>query len=183
MPDPSESTPIPEAARLCLDCGLCCNGVLFDQVRLQPGDQAKALTARGLKIKKGQWFNQPCTALCGTLCRLYEDRPARCRDFECRQFRGVATGKISYESAAGRIAAVKEEVAGIERLLELTGGGNVRKPLAQRYATALAGSPEAVETSGLTESMDRLRERLAEWFRMEEPAPLRIPAKTENHLG
>ena len=166
MPDPSEPAPHPDAARLCPDCGLCCNGVLFDQVRLQPGDHPKALTAHGLKLKKGQWFNQPCTALCGTLCQIYEDRPIRCRQFECRQYRQVAAGKISYESAVQRIGEVKQQVARIEMLLATTGGGNLRKPLAQRYATAMETRRETVETTGLTAAMGRLQAGLDEWFRV-----------------
>ena len=163
MPD---APSIPDAARLCLDCGLCCNGVLFDQVRLQPGDNRKSLTARGLKIKKGGWFNQPCTALCGTLCLLYQSRPTRCRQFECRQYQQVAAGEISYESAVRRIAVVKGQVARINLLLPPSGGGNTRKPLAQRYATAVESSPEAAQNSGLIEAMSRLQMELNGHFRL-----------------
>jgi hypothetical protein len=166
MPDSREPAALSDAARLCLDCGLCCNGVLFDQVRLQPGDHAKALTARGLKIKKGQWFNQPCTALRGSLCQLYQDRPLRCRQFECRQFRGVAAGDIRHESAAARIADVREQVAGIEAQLSAMGGGNLRKPLAQRYATAREASPDAEGFSAVTAAMNRLQAALDEHFRI-----------------
>jgi len=164
--DSREPAAIPAAARLCLDCGLCCNGVLFDQVRLQPGDNRKALTARGLKIKRGGWFNQPCTALCGTLCQLYAARPTRCRQFECRQYRLVTTREISYEAAAGRIAQVKGQVAGVEKMLAQCDGGNVRKPLAQRYATALELDPEVAEACGLKEAMARLQSMLERDFRI-----------------
>ena len=156
---------IPAAARLCLDCGLCCNGVLFDHVRLQPGDNRKALTARGLKIKRGGGFNQPCTALCGTLCQLYAARPTRCRQFECRQYRLVTAGEISHEAAAARIAQVKGQVAEVEKMLVHCGSGNVRKPLAQRYATALELNPVAVGTCDLSETMGRLQMELDEHFR------------------
>ena len=157
---------VADAGRLCLDCGLCCNGVLFDQVRLMPGDHAKGLTARGLKIKKSQWFNQPCTALCGSLCQLYRDRPTRCREFSCRQFQGVAAGEIRFEAAVERIAGVREQVRRVEDLLARCGAENERKPLAQRYATALEKSPEGVAASGLEAAMGLLRGELEEGFRI-----------------
>ena len=165
MPNPSEFAAPPDAAPLCLDCGLCCNGVLFDRVYLQRGDIPKALTSQGLKIKKGQWFNQPCTAVCGTLCRLYQDRPARCRLFECRQFQQVAAGLISYESAADRIRSVKIQLTELENLLAGCGGGNVRKPLAQRYATVVEASRSGIVNPLLTAAMAQLQADLNAHFR------------------
>ena len=42
------------AAHLCAACGLCCNGVMFHTVKLQPNDSAPALAALGLKLKRKQ---------------------------------------------------------------------------------------------------------------------------------
>ena len=52
--------------QLCPNCGLCCNGVLFADVELQPGDDAGRLAALGMALKKkgGQRaFVQPCRCL------------------------------------------------------------------------------------------------------------------------
>lgn len=155
------------AARLCLDCGLCCNGVLFDQVLLQPEDHAKALTARGLKVKKKQFFTQPCAALCGTLCTVYEDRPTRCRLFVCRQFQGVAAGKILEGDAKARIAEVRRQVAGVEKLLNLTGGDNLRKSLSQRFANAMAQAAESPDHAKLAQAMEQVQATLGEHFRVQ----------------
>lgn len=128
-----------EAAGLCLDCGLCCNGVLFDMVELQPGDLAKALTAKGLKIKKKRWFRQPCAALCdGTLCALYLDRPVRCRAFECRTYKAVAASEVSTEQARRRIAEARRQVVEVEACLGQFDELQTGKPLAQRVANVLA---------------------------------------------
>ena len=172
-----EPTPADAAAALCLDCGLCCNGVLFDQVWLVAGDNAKALSARGLKLKRRRFFNQPCTALCGSQCSIYGDRPTRCRKFECRQYQLVAAGEIPAESAAGRIGEVRCQVAGIEILLAAAGATNRRKPLAQRCATvmeAVPASPDgnALLYSSLTGAMALLQSTLRDHFRVEDD-PLR----------
>jgi uncharacterized protein len=153
------------AARLCLDCGLCCNGVLFDNVRLQPGDTAKALTAQGLKIKKGQFFKQPCSGLNGALCTLYQNRPTRCRAFVCGQFKAVAARDVDFATAAGRIAEVRHGVAEVERLLSGTAGYNLRKPLAQRFATAMGAELEEGQRVELDAAMSTLQEKLTTWFR------------------
>lgn len=171
-----EPTPADAAAALCLDCGLCCNGVLFDQVRLVAGDNAKALSAKGLKLKQRRFFNQPCTALCGSQCTIYGDRPTRCRKFECRQYQLVAAGEIPAESAAGRIGEVRCQVAGIEILLVAAGATNRRKPLAQRYATVMAAAPGPPEGNGgdnaaLTNAMNLLQSTLREHFRVEDGSP------------
>ena len=38
--------------QLCPACGLCCNGVLFADVELQPGDNAGRLIDLGMALKK-----------------------------------------------------------------------------------------------------------------------------------
>ena len=54
---------------LCLECGLCCNGVIFADVQLEPEDDARRLRSLGLKFaanRKSQIVNhkfaQPCAA-------------------------------------------------------------------------------------------------------------------------
>jgi len=108
-------TPNSEVAitnELCNACGLCCNGVLFKDVQLQPGDDAAHLRSLGLPIREPRRvpprtgrsphshevrktrFPQPCAALCdGNRCRIYAERPARCREFECALFKSVAAGE------------------------------------------------------------------------------------------
>src|SRR5437879_4693777 len=48
-------------ANLCLECGLCCNGVIFADVRLQAGEDATALRNLGLSVSRNK-FSQPCSA-------------------------------------------------------------------------------------------------------------------------
>src|SRR4051812_30010660 len=85
-------------ARLCGACGLCCNGVMFHSVRLQPNDSARELAALGLKLKRRKqqdWLLQPCPAYQDGQCSIYAQRPQRCRLFECKQLQRVKTGEIT----------------------------------------------------------------------------------------
>jgi hypothetical protein len=74
------------AERLCTACGMCCNGVLFEIVRLQPQDSIKELEKLGMQVNRRKtepYFKQPCRMLDGCSCTIYEQRPTRCRRFEC----------------------------------------------------------------------------------------------------
>jgi uncharacterized protein len=132
------------AARLCAACGMCCDGTLFHAVKLQAGDSRRALAALGLKVRrKGgeNFFAQPCPAHRMSCCTIYEARPARCRDFSCRQLMRLNAGEIGENEA---LARVREARAGVERVQKLMGRlaeTNPRRALVQRVANALTDAP------------------------------------------
>src|SRR4051812_25402442 len=104
--------------KLCLTCGLCCNGVIFADVQLQPGDDATRLEALGLSLKNFPKqksaqtsisdsnavslkikFSQPCVAFDGCRCRIYADRPKYCREFDCALLKCVNAGEVKTAGA------------------------------------------------------------------------------------
>ncbi len=169
------------ASRLCSACGMCCNGVMFHTVLLQPSDSPKALSAIGLRLKKRKngkhYILQPCPAFCGSHCSIYAARPERCRVFECRQLQRVATGEITEATALEMIRETHRRVTEVTDLIERSAGGggtNPKKPLSKRCETAMAeplhsaSEPEAVELRHrLTEAMRELDEVLDREFRVE----------------
>jgi hypothetical protein len=165
----------PEAAtRLCAACGMCCNGVLFFSVRLQAGESARPLTARGLKIKRradGLHLLQPCAAHTGTGCTVYEDRPTRCRLFVCRQLLAVDADRISEAAALAKITEARRLTSRVQDLLEEAGDTRGHKALATRYETVFT-PPLDPETSALRESltaaMAELEDFLAREFRVDD---------------
>ena len=127
--------------QLCPSCGLCCNGVLFGDVELQRGDDAKQLAAAGIMlVPKGrkQIFNQPCACLAGGLCRIYAERPARCRAFDCRALQRVQRGKITLAAARQAVAEATRCSNEVLRLVRALGNPDESKPLSRRYATVMA---------------------------------------------
>jgi len=129
------------ASRLCNACGLCCNGVLFHLVELQPADSPNLLLERGLKLKwkRGhRHIEQPCPAYRNSCCTIYEFRPERCRRFECRQLKAMHAGEISELQAHEKIAAAKALVARLEALLAQAGVTNPRRPISKRFEAATA---------------------------------------------
>ena len=129
------------ASRLCLACGLCCNGVLFHTVRLQPNDAPKELAALGLKLKRkqrGDYIIQPCPAFCDGHCAIYAQRPERCQRFECRQLQRVKAGTLTETDALEKICEVQRRAAHLDGLSRRADGSLRKGPLAKRCETALA---------------------------------------------
>jgi uncharacterized protein len=128
-------------SRLCPACGLCCNGVLFGDVELQPGDDANHLETLGMDLfVKGrkQRFNQPCACFDGKLCRIYDDRPSRCRSFECRLLQRTQSGQLTVTYALKAMEEARRSADVVRKLLRELGQTDERVPLSRRYAAAMA---------------------------------------------
>ncbi len=147
------------AARLCAACGLCCNGVLFHTVQLQPGDSAKALSALGLKLKRKQghhYLLQPCPAFKKSCCAIYAARPTRCRLFECRQLQRVEAGETTEALALEKIREVQRRVAELDELLERAGRTNRKRPLSKRFEKVIAEPIESLTDPAAVALRNRL---------------------------
>lgn len=151
---------------------MCCNGVMFHLVKLQPADSPKALAALGLKLKRKRrqdCIQQPCPAHRDCRCSIYEERPVRCRVFECRQLQRVATGEITETAAQENIGHAVMLVAEVDTLLLRSGATNMKHPLSKRCETAMAepldpSSDEAViqtraQLSRAMKELDALQDR------------------------
>ncbi|MGH8048303.1 MAG: YkgJ family cysteine cluster protein [Chthoniobacterales bacterium] len=158
------------ASRLCAACGMCCNGVLFHAGVLQEGDSERALSALGLKIKRRgspPHFLQPCTAHRDSHCTIYDQRPQRCRLFNCRQLLRVATGDITESAALEKIHEAKSRTARVENLIDRLAETNPRRALAQRCANALTGTEANPLHAELKSAMSELEALLKTDFRVE----------------
>lgn len=123
------------ASRLCLACGMCCNGVLFHIVRLQPTDSIRDLDALGMQINRKKhepYFRQPCTFLSARTCTIYDARPTRCRLFECQQIKDLRAGEIDEAQALNMIEGAKRLVEEIEAMLAAMGDTAKHLPLLER---------------------------------------------------
>jgi uncharacterized protein len=128
-------------SQLCPNCGLCCNGVLFADVELRGGDDARRLENLGLSlVKKGTKlaFAQPCACFDGKLCNIYADRPKRCRTFECGLLKRVQADETDAEAALKIIAKTKRQVEKVRGLLRQLGQNDERLAMTKRYAAAMS---------------------------------------------
>ena len=162
-------------AQLCPACGLCCNGVLFADVEVGPGDDAKTLVAAGLALKKkgrNTAFSQPCSCFDGALCRIYQARPGRCRAFECGLLKRVAAKRTSPAAALKMIARTRGQAERIREQMRQLGNHEEHLPLSQRFARIMAkpidlgGAEELVEVRAeLMLGVDALMKVLQREFR------------------
>lgn len=151
---------------LCLQCGLCCNGALFADVRPEAGDRSPLFAGCDR-------VNQPCPAFNteDCTCAIYPDRPARCRKFECHQLLGVRKGGVSVAAALKTIRTARRRAAEVEKLLHALGFGGTKSALkarfkhCQRAAETGRLAPEQFERlADLQQAMHRLTMLLAKDF-------------------
>lgn len=126
--------------QLCRACGLCCDGTLFDLVKLERSDDAGKLKTLGLpvSISRGRnpvaRFPQPCSALCeDRTCRLYAARPWQCRTFECQLFKDAKAGRIAFAAALPLVKQARRRADDVRRLLRELGDTDEHRALGERF--------------------------------------------------
>jgi Fe-S-cluster containining protein len=126
----------PAIDQLCLACGICCTGVLFNDVVLGSAEAA-TLSAAGLPVVRRYRrlrLAQPCPALQpDNRCRLYQQRPARCRQFECALLRAVRAGQLDVPAAVRAIDQTRHQADRVRRLVRLLGDRNEAMALRARF--------------------------------------------------
>jgi len=139
--------------RLCTACGLCCNGVIFADVQLLPGDPVARLQRLGIApppTKKPSSrpikINQPCPAL-ATQCTVYANRPCYCRQFECVLFKNLASGKIKEARSLKIIATAQKRAERVRKLLRKLGDTEETLSLSKRFRRV----QKRVETSPIND--------------------------------
>jgi uncharacterized protein len=164
------------ATRLCVACGLCCDGTLFEIVRQQEGESAAEWLRLGLRVQRQQgvvFMQQPCSALKDRCCSIYAQRPVRCRRFECKQLQSVLAGAIELPEALQRIHDAQQLIEQLRALLDEKGFAEPEEPLLTQIERALAQRPnsswlpEQHEVHAqLQNHSETLREHLREHFRV-----------------
>src|SRR5688572_5768689 len=97
-----DTTPTTEAP-LCLYCGFCCDGTLFDRAPLEPDDDLAPLKSAGFEIrtkitkreKIKTFFALPCVEFRQNCCQIYDQpRPAICGRYRCSLLKKYEAGEI-----------------------------------------------------------------------------------------
>jgi Fe-S-cluster containining protein len=150
---------------------MCCDGTLFHSVVLQPTDSPRTLSSLGLTLKRkpgGTSFRQPCSAHHNNQCAIYENRPQRCRLFNCQQVLRVASGEITQSSAQETIASTRQKIRQVVEKIERLTETNPNQGLAQRFSVALANTSPSQERAELEAAMTELQAILDKEFRVRE---------------
>ena len=137
---------------ICLSCGLCCDGSIFTRITLALSDRVDILEAAGVVLSKKDERTEMrlrCTALDGTCCTIYEDRPVRCGLFTCALHRRHSAGEVGTDEALATIAKTRELQAKVlDGLAAMLDDGDVRAPgrsfsdLIERMQAMLNDAPD-----------------------------------------
>jgi Fe-S-cluster containining protein len=128
--------------QLCPNCGLCCDSTLFADVELRTGDDPQRLIKLGLEVqqktKTKLGFAQPCACFDGKFCKIYAERPKRCRLFECGLLKRVEAGDMTADAALKKISEAKARVENVRALLRQSGQRAEEMALTHRYGGAMS---------------------------------------------
>jgi hypothetical protein len=67
------------------------------------------------------------------LCRVYAERPLRCRTFECQLLARAHRGELSEPAALKSIRDARKRAENVRRILRELGDRNETLPLSRRY--------------------------------------------------
>jgi hypothetical protein len=112
--------PEPEQ-EICLACGFCCDGTLFDNARLQPGEWGtlpELIEANYLKSGEKEYFRLPCPYFNGK-CTIYNKKKAGiCSLYRCQLLTDIANKSISQDEALNiihNVKMLKKEITSLTR--------------------------------------------------------------------
>jgi Fe-S-cluster containining protein len=143
--------------------------VLFADVQLQSKEDPKSLRAHGLKLRASRSDKspakllQPCAALEGCRCRIYELRPAMCRQFECHLLQRAQRGELKTSQALATIKATRKRIQKVTALLEALGENSTDRPLRWRFQNCLR---VAEREDGNARKTDTLAELMLEMHQL-----------------
>lgn len=141
----------PTSSDLCLDCGLCCTGVLYARVDMKTPEEEALAEELALPVVTNdagkQTMLQPCRCYVDGQCSIYERRFSTCRTYRCALLKNVEAGAVPAREALAVIAQARELLGALYRIMdvdearqkELTIWGRVASYLKERN---VIGSPE-----------------------------------------
>lgn len=175
----STDSAIPLASRLCLACGMCCNGTVYDDARLET-EEADAAAAAGFSTcmpsVAGGTFALPCHYLDGNACTIYDKwRPNVCSSYFCSLQDRTAAGECTEAEALELIAttlALRQRVTSVMRPDE-----TFREARARLDTLAKGGVALSPDDAALAVRMLVLERMLDKHFRKRGEERVRAPAE------
>jgi Fe-S-cluster containining protein len=93
---------------LCLSCGLCCDGAMYDHVPIVPSERLSPRVRASLAFVEGkQALPLPCVHHDGSRCTEYDGRPAACRGYACVLMGRLERGDVQLEEARAIVMKIK----------------------------------------------------------------------------
>lgn len=104
-----------ESQPICVECGVCCSGALFDTVPLAADEERSLADLFAVeRIDERPQFRLRCPHLSDCRCTVYAKRPEICRQYRCKTLIELSDGAIAREEALRRIAAIRQAIDDLE---------------------------------------------------------------------
>lgn len=115
---------------ICITCGFCCDGTLFNKAVLQAGEYDNLpvkIKQNYFKQDDNEYFKLPCLYF-DNLCTIYHQQKADiCSSFRCQLLKDFSGGKITMDYALTAISnakKIKEEL--FTEFRKQTGSENIK---------------------------------------------------------
>lgn len=106
-----------------MNCGLCCNGIMFSRVSITP-EELQKLEQSGFSVEidpiKPGSFLQPCRLLLDSKCSAYDVRPSTCRNYTCKLLQKYRSGEIGLEEAKAITTRGRDLARALEDVMQKT---------------------------------------------------------------
>jgi uncharacterized protein len=108
-----------DGSRLCLACGLCCQGIFHKSAKIRT-DEVQAARRLGLPVlatDEGPAFSLPCPRHAEDRCTVYAERPSPCRGYQCKLLQRYLDGESTLEEGLARVRMARQLVARVRQRL------------------------------------------------------------------
>lgn len=120
-----------KGAELCLSCGLCCKGVIFNRAALKPDEigLAKDCGLDYFPAGEGKFaFRLPCHLYQNSKCSIYLNRPDACKRYRCDLLKRLISGDIDFEESKLIVFQVKSLMDSINKqMINVEPSGDFRQ--------------------------------------------------------
>jgi len=166
----------PDGSEICLRCGLCCDGTLFNRATMEAGEH-EFVESLGLVVEAkpdgGFGFQLPCHHLVDGACSKYsERRPETCGDYRCDLLNAYVAGTMGLDDVLPVVQLVRSLVRELEVEMGIPAGTYTRRKFQQytdetRPWAVAPDDPSASEHVRLLVAYRRLAELGIKYFGFE----------------
>ncbi|MBK6976639.1 MAG: YkgJ family cysteine cluster protein [Cytophagaceae bacterium] len=102
-----------EISKLCVTCGMCCDGSLFRHGHLFDQEDIDLAKGLGLEVVENEGFKMPCKFFDGKCSIWTSEKPKICEKYFCKPLKRYLNGDIDFDEASIKVKnliTVKEKM-------------------------------------------------------------------------
>ena len=165
----TDIAPVDDGSKLCVACGICCDGILFSSVTITDPSEAERVRALRIPVHvvdERHFFDQPCSALGDNGCSIYTERPLLCHAYRCLLLKQVDAGTMPLDDALRIVEAARRREVEIRTLMnqDVATDGTPLVQLYRQFRLDNHDQLDAPESRELIKRFEHHQAELAEHF-------------------